>query len=58
MASRLSYFLWASMPDQELLDLAAKKKLNDPQVIEQQVLRMLDDERSHRSLWKTSRCSG
>ena len=46
MASRLSYFLWASMPDEELFDLAAQKKLNDPAVIEQQVLRMLDDERS------------
>lgn len=46
MASRLSYFLWASMPDRELLDLAAKKKLNDPEVIEQQVLRMLADEKS------------
>ena len=34
MASRLSYFLWASMPDEELFDLAAKKKLNDPAVIE------------------------
>ena len=47
MASRLSYFLWASMPDQELFDLAAKKKLSDPKVIEQQVRRMLADERSH-----------
>ena len=48
MASRLSYFLWASMPDQELFDLAAKQKLNDPQVIEQQTLRMLGDDKSHR----------
>jgi mono/diheme cytochrome c family protein len=48
MASRLSYFLWASMPDQELFDLAAEKKLSDPQVIEQQVLRMLGEEKSHR----------
>ena len=48
MASRLSYFLWASMPDRELLDLADAKKLDDPQVIEQQVLRMLSDERSQR----------
>lgn len=46
MASRLSYFLWGSMPDQELLELAAKKQLNDPSVIEQQVLRMLADEKS------------
>jgi len=44
MASRLSYFLWASMPDGELLQLAAEKKLDDPAVIEQQVLRLLADE--------------
>lgn len=48
MASRLSYFLWASMPDRELFDLAAQKRLDDPSVIEQQVLRMLKDERSMR----------
>ncbi len=47
MASRLSYFLWACMPDQELLELAAKRKLDDPSVIEQQVLRMLKHEKSH-----------
>lgn len=46
MASRLSYFLWAGMPDQTLIDLAAKRKLNDPAVVEQQVLRMLADEKS------------
>ena len=46
MASRLSYFLWASMPDSELLDLADRKQLDDPAVIEQQVLRLLADERS------------
>lgn len=43
MASRLSYFLCASMPDQELIDLAAGGKLDDPAVIEQQVLRLLAD---------------
>jgi mono/diheme cytochrome c family protein len=48
LASRLSYFLWASMPDAELLDLAARKKLADPAVIEEQALRMLKDERSKR----------
>lgn len=48
MASRLSYFLWASMPDQALVDLAAQKKLSDPQVIEQQTLRMLGDEKAQR----------
>ena len=47
MASRLSYFLWAGMPDEELFDLAAKQKLDDPTVIEQQVLRMLADEKSY-----------
>ena len=46
MASRLSYFLWASMPDRELLELAANRRLHDPAVIEQQVLRLLADERS------------
>lgn len=47
MASKLSYFLWASMPDQALVDLAAAQKLNDTAIIEQQVLRMLADEKSH-----------
>ena len=46
MASRLSYFLWASMPDDELIKLAAQKKLHDPQIIMQQVERMLADPRS------------
>lgn len=47
MASKLSYFLWASMPDQELFDLAAKGRLDDDAIIKQQVLRLLEDERSH-----------
>ncbi len=46
LASRLSYFLWKSMPDEELLSLAARGQLNDPKVVEKQVLRMLDDKRS------------
>lgn len=41
VASRLSYFLWNSMPDQELFDLAASRKLRDPQVLREQVHRML-----------------
>jgi hypothetical protein len=41
LASRLSYFLWNSMPDQELFDLAAQGKLRDPEVLEKQALRML-----------------
>lgn len=46
LASRLSYFLWSSMPDQELFDLAAEGKLHDPQVLHAQVDRMLDDPKS------------
>ncbi|MCG8649295.1 MAG: DUF1592 domain-containing protein [Pirellulales bacterium] len=43
LASRLSYFLWSSMPDRELFDLAAQEKLTDPQVLAGQVKRMLAD---------------
>lgn len=46
MASRLAFFLWSSMPDDELLTLATKGKLKDPAVLEQQVRRMLGDSRS------------
>jgi mono/diheme cytochrome c family protein len=46
LASRLSFFLWSSIPDDELLDLASKNKLHDPAVLEQQVRRMLADSRS------------
>ena len=46
MASRLSYFLWSTMPDEELLRLAAQGRLQDPKVLAQQVDRMLDDPRS------------
>jgi hypothetical protein len=46
LASRLSFFLWSSIPDDELLDLAEKETLHDPAVLEQQVRRMLDDARS------------
>ena len=46
MASRLSYFLWSTMPDEELLRLAGEGKLQDPQVLGAQVERMLDDPRS------------
>ena len=46
MASRLSYFLWGTMPDDELMTLAKEKKLTDNHVIEAQVLRMLEDKRS------------
>jgi Protein of unknown function (DUF1592)/Protein of unknown function (DUF1588)/Protein of unknown function (DUF1585)/Protein of unknown function (DUF1587)/Protein of unknown function (DUF1595)/Planctomycete cytochrome C len=46
LASRLSYFLWSSMPDDELLDLATRGELSRPAVLEQQVRRMLADERA------------
>jgi hypothetical protein len=47
LASRLSYFLWASMPDEELLALAADEKLYDEEVVRSQVRRMLADPKSH-----------
>src|SRR6185369_1224645 len=46
LASRLSFFLWSSIPDAELLDLAARGKLSEPATLEQQVRRMLLDPRS------------
>jgi hypothetical protein len=46
LASRLSYFLWARPPDDELLALAAADRLSDPEVLRGQVRRMLADERS------------
>jgi mono/diheme cytochrome c family protein len=46
LASRLSFFLWSSMPDDELLDLAEKGKLKNPATLERQVDRMLGDPRS------------
>jgi Protein of unknown function (DUF1592)/Protein of unknown function (DUF1588)/Protein of unknown function (DUF1587)/Protein of unknown function (DUF1585)/Protein of unknown function (DUF1595) len=46
LASRLSYFLWASMPDEELLRVAEEKTLREPQVLAAQVRRMLKDDRS------------
>jgi hypothetical protein len=46
LASRLSFFLWSSVPDDELIDLAAQGKLKDPVVLEKQVRRMLADPKS------------
>jgi mono/diheme cytochrome c family protein len=43
LATRLSYFLWASMPDDELFRLAAEHKLSDPATLERQTRRMLAD---------------
>jgi len=50
LASRLSFFLWSSIPDDELLDLAIRGKLRQPGVLDQQVRRMLADERARTSL--------
>ncbi|MBI1875187.1 MAG: DUF1592 domain-containing protein [Acidobacteria bacterium] len=46
LASRLSFFLWSSIPDDELLDVASGGDLTKPAVLEQQVRRMLSDERA------------
>jgi mono/diheme cytochrome c family protein len=46
LASRLSFFLWSSIPDDELLNAAVGGKLKDPAVLERQVRRMLGDARS------------
>jgi len=46
LASRLSFFLWSSIPDDELLSVAERGKLRDPEVLQQQVKRMLADPRS------------
>jgi cytochrome c5 len=46
LASRLSFFLWSSIPDDTLIDLAAQGKLKDPAVLEKQVRRMLADPKS------------
>jgi cytochrome c551/c552 len=46
LASRLSFFLWSSIPDEELLTLATKGTLSQPAVLERQVRRMLADPRS------------
>ena len=46
VASRLSFFLWASVPDRELIELAVAEELSRPDVLEAQVRRMLADPRS------------
>lgn len=46
LASRLSFFLWSSIPDDELLNIAARKTLHERTVLEQQIKRMLADPRS------------
>ena len=46
VASRLSYFLWSSMPDDELFQLAENKRLFDPAILQTQIERMLHDDRA------------
>ncbi|MET0293092.1 MAG: DUF1592 domain-containing protein [Steroidobacteraceae bacterium] len=46
LASRLSFFLWSSLPDDELLEVAARGQLHEPKVLEQQVRRMIADKRA------------
>jgi len=46
LASRLSFFLWSSVPDDQLLDLAEKGRLSDPSVLHHQVRRMLENPKS------------
>jgi len=46
LATRLAYFLWSTMPDEELTTLAAQGRMQDPKVLAEQVDRMLDDPRS------------
>jgi hypothetical protein len=46
LASRLSFFLWSSVPDDTLIQLASANRLSEPKVLEQQVRRMLDDPRA------------
>ncbi len=50
LASRLSFFLWSSIPDDELLDLAIGGKLRESKIFEQQVRRMLGDRRARSAL--------
>src|SRR5262249_33236309 len=46
LASRLSFFLWSSIPDDELLNIAAQGNLHDPAILEKQTRRMLADPRA------------
>ena len=46
LASRLSFFLWSSLPDDELIDVASQGRLSDPEVLERHTRRMLDDDRA------------
>lgn len=48
LASRLSYFLWSSMPDERLLEVAYREDLRNPAILKREVLRMMDDPRFRR----------
>jgi len=48
LATRLSYFLWSTMPDEELFELARAGKLHEPEILRAQTRRMLADERARR----------
>ncbi len=58
MASRLSYFLWASMPDDELMRLAEQEMLHDEKVLAEQVKRMLRSNIDRRGLRRDSKVRG
>jgi hypothetical protein len=55
LASRLSYLLWASTPDEELLAAAAAGELTTREQVERQVRRMLDDPRAHNAVYQFHR---
>src|SRR5690606_28973748 len=46
LASRLSFFIWSSIPDEELMEAAINGRLSDPETLNQQIERMLQDEKS------------
>ncbi|MBK8500881.1 MAG: DUF1592 domain-containing protein [Saprospiraceae bacterium] len=48
LASRLSYLLWSSMPDERLLDVAYREDLHQPSILKREVLRMMDDRKFRR----------
>jgi hypothetical protein len=56
LATRLSYFLWSSLPDRDLFQAAEKGRLRDPEVLEQQVRRMLKDRRITDGLFEGFLC--
>src|SRR5262249_55510697 len=47
LASRLSFFIWSSIPDDQILDLAIQNKLHEPAILERETRRMLADPKAH-----------